>query len=46
MLDSTPTDQLSAFLSDFGDALALGDIDRAAAMFQGDCYWRDLVTFT
>ena len=46
MLDSTATDQVSAFLSDFGDALAAGDIDRATAMFQDDCYWRDLVTFT
>jgi len=46
MLDTTTTDEVSAFLSDFGDALAQGDIDRAAAMFQEDCYWRDLVTFT
>ena len=46
MLDSTATDHVSAFLSDFGDALAVGDIARAAAMFQEDCYWRDLVAFT
>ena len=46
MLDTTATDQVSAFLTDFGDALAAGDIDRATAMFQDDCYWRDLVTFT
>jgi putative flavoprotein involved in K+ transport len=46
MLDSTATDQVSAVLSDFGDALVAGDIDRAMAMFQDDCYWRDLVTFT
>ncbi len=46
MLDTTTTDQVSAFLTDFGDALEAGDIDRATAMFQDDCYWRDLVTFT
>jgi putative flavoprotein involved in K+ transport len=46
MLDTTPTAQVAAFLADFGDALAAGDIDRATAMFQDDCYWRDLVTFT
>ena len=46
MLDTTTTDQVAAFLSDFGAALAAGDIDRATAMFQDDCYWRDLVTFT
>ncbi|MEO8243614.1 MAG: NAD(P)/FAD-dependent oxidoreductase [bacterium] len=46
MLDSTTTAQVSAFLVDFGDALAAGNVDRAAAMFQDDCYWRDLVTFT
>ncbi len=27
-------------------ALASGDIERALALFQSDCYWRDLVTFT
>ena len=46
MLDSIATDHVSTVLSDFGAALAAGDIDRAAAMFQDECYWRDLVTFT
>ncbi|MEO6301195.1 MAG: NAD(P)/FAD-dependent oxidoreductase [Paracoccaceae bacterium] len=46
MLDETTTNQVAAFLTDFGDALAAGDVDRATAMFQDDCYWRDLVTFT
>ena len=27
-------------------ALEAGDIDRAAALFVTDCYWRDLVSFT
>ena len=46
MLDTTTTDEVTTFLNDFGGALAAGDIDRATAMFQEDCYWRDLVTFT
>jgi len=46
MLDSTVTDQTQAFLDDFGAALEQGDISRACDMFQDDCYWRDLVTFT
>ncbi len=27
-------------------ALAKGDIEAAVSLFQDDCYWRDLVTFT
>ncbi len=46
MLDTTMDDQVSAILTEFGAALAAGAIDRAVAMFQDDCYWRDLVTFT
>ncbi|MFQ6548987.1 NAD(P)-binding domain-containing protein [Aestuariibius sp. 2305UL40-4] len=46
MLDTTLADQTQAFLDSFGAALASGDIDAATAMFQDDCYWRDLVTFT
>jgi putative flavoprotein involved in K+ transport len=46
MLDTTVTDQVAAFLDDFGAALAKGDIDRAAGMFAADGFWRDLVTFT
>lgn len=46
MLDATTTDQVAAFLEEFGAALSAGDIARATDMFQDDCYWRDLVTFT
>ncbi len=46
MLDTTVTDQTQGFLDDFGAALERGDIDAATAMFQDDCYWRDLVSFT
>ena len=46
MLDTTMEDQVSAILTEFGAALTAGDIDSTVAMFQEDCYWRDLVTFT
>jgi len=46
MLDTTPNDQAVTFLNSFGAALENHDIDAAVAMFQTDCYWRDLVSFT
>ena len=46
MLDSPVVSQTEAFLKRFGDALANSDIAAAVDMFQDDCYWRDLVTFT
>ncbi len=46
MLEKAPNKKLSDLLDAFGAALAAGDIDKAVACFQEDCYWRDLVTFT
>jgi putative flavoprotein involved in K+ transport len=46
MLDTTTNDQVQAFLDAFGAALERGDIDAVTEMFQTDCYWRDLVSFT
>ncbi len=46
MLDKTVTGQVTEFLDRFGSALEDGDVARATEMFQEDCYWRDLVTFT
>ncbi|MEM6586637.1 MAG: nuclear transport factor 2 family protein, partial [Pseudomonadota bacterium] len=46
MLDTTVLDETQAFLDRFGAALQSGDVDGATALFQDDCYWRDLVTFT
>ncbi|MEE4237217.1 MAG: NAD(P)/FAD-dependent oxidoreductase [Anderseniella sp.] len=46
MLDTTLTDQTQDFLDSFGKALEQGDIEAATGMFQDDCYWRDLVSFT
>lgn len=46
MLDKAPNKKLSDLLDRFGAALTAGDIDKAVACFQEDCFWRDLVTFT
>ena len=46
MLDKAHNDQMKDTLNRFGDALAQGRIDDAVSMFQVDCYWRDLVSFT
>lgn len=46
MLDKAPNKKLSDLLDRFGAALAAGDIDKAVACFQEDCFWRDLVSFT
>ncbi|MFT3954376.1 MAG: NAD(P)/FAD-dependent oxidoreductase [Piscinibacter sp.] len=42
----SPTEQATAWLARFGAALARGDAAAAAALFDDDCYWRDLVAFT
>ncbi|ESW98948.1 FAD-dependent oxidoreductase [Mesorhizobium sp. LSJC265A00] len=46
MLDKAPNKKLSDLLDRFGAALTAGDIDKAVACFQEDCFWRDLVSFT
>ena len=46
MTVSTPTQQVSNWLAAFGAALERGDHAAATAMFDDDCYWRDLVSFT
>ncbi len=46
MLDISPTTKIDTVLSKLGNALAGGDIDAAVNLFQAECYWRDLVTFT
>jgi len=43
---TTPTERVSGWLTDFGAALARGDIDSATPMFAEQSYWRDLVSFT
>lgn len=46
MLDISPATKIDTVLSKLGHALAEGNIDAAVNLFQADCYWRDLVTFT
>src|SRR3954452_16507482 len=43
---TTPTTQAQSWLDTFGEALARGDASAAASLFEEDCYWRDLVSFT
>lgn len=42
----TATEQVTAWLSSFGNALADGDSAGATAFFDTECYWRDLISFT
>ena len=46
MLDETPAATLDTVLRRLNDALEKGDAKAAAALFQADSYWRDLVAFT
>ncbi len=46
MLDKAPNGKVSDLLNALDKALSAGEVDRAVDLFQADCYWRDLVTFT
>jgi putative flavoprotein involved in K+ transport len=46
MLEESPSTKIDTILAKLGRALEQGDIDAAVNLFQADCYWRDLVTFT
>src|ERR1700737_3655029 len=46
MLDKTPNGKVSDLLNALDKALSAGEVERAVDLFQTDCYWRDLVTFT
>ncbi len=43
---ANPNQQVSDWLVDFDAALKRSDFETAAALFQDECYWRDLVSFT
>ena len=45
-LSSHPTQAASAWFIDFEEALRAQDLEAAMALFDADCYWRDLVSFT
>jgi putative flavoprotein involved in K+ transport len=38
--------EVTRILDQLNEALTSGDIEAAVNLFQDDCYWRDLVTFT
>jgi putative flavoprotein involved in K+ transport len=46
MTVTTPSQRATRWLADFGAALAAGQAQQAAAMFDADSYWRDLIAFT
>jgi putative flavoprotein involved in K+ transport len=43
---TTPSESASVWLAKFGAALGKNDPDAVTELFDDDCYWRDLVTFT
>jgi len=46
MTVTTQSQRAARWLADFGAALAAGQAQQAAAMFDADSYWRDLIAFT
>jgi hypothetical protein len=46
MLDKAPNGRVTDLLNALDKALSAGEVERAVDLFQTDCYWRDLVTFT
>ena len=43
---NTPSARAARWLASFDAALSARDVPAATALFDGDCYWRDLVSFT
>jgi putative flavoprotein involved in K+ transport len=46
MPDSAPTAAVKQWLSTLDAALTKGDVEAAAALFNDESYWRDMVSFT
>jgi putative flavoprotein involved in K+ transport len=46
MLDKAPNGRVSDLLDALDRALSADDVERAVELFQAECYWRDLVSFT
>src|SRR5712675_3180739 len=46
MLDKAPDGKVSDLLNALDKALSAGEVGLVVDLFQSDCYWRDLVTFT
>jgi putative flavoprotein involved in K+ transport len=45
-MTTTASDRASAWLNDFESAQKKGDIAATLALFDEECYWRDLVSYT
>ena len=43
---TTASERATAWLNEFDAALKSGNADAVTALFDDDCYWRDLVSFT
>jgi len=46
VLSTNPTQAAQSWLADFAAELARNDIDAVLALFEPECYWRDLIAFT
>ncbi len=46
MTPISPTERVTSWLRDFAAALKSGDNAASAALFDVECFWRDMVTFT
>jgi len=46
MTPNTPSARAARWLASFDAALSARDVPAATALFDDDCYWRDLVSFT
>jgi putative flavoprotein involved in K+ transport len=43
---SDPTARVAQWLADFEHALGVADVEGVVGLFDEDCYWRDLISFT
>src|SRR5439155_18861674 len=46
MLEKAPNGKVSDLLNALDKALSARDLEHVVDLFQADCYWSDLVTFT
>lgn len=46
MQENNPQASINSVIRKLGNALGEGDVEAVVKLFQDDCYWRDLVTFT
>ena len=46
MSDASPSQRATSWLAAFENALTSGQPSQVTALFEADCFWRDLVSFT